>query len=77
MASLVSVRVRCRTWVMASPAPQAPARASAAPISGPRPLPREAWEKDGQTRTTIEMTVDHIGKVAKAEDRVAETPSPF
>jgi single-strand DNA-binding protein len=40
-------------------------------------LGSRTWDKDGQTRTSIEMTVDHIGKVAKAEDRISETPSPF
>ena len=40
-------------------------------------LQSRTWTKDGQQRTTVEMVIDHIGKVAKAEDRVAEVPSPF
>jgi len=38
-------------------------------------LGARTWEKDGQQRTTVEMTIDHIGKVAKpTTDVVGDAP---
>lgn len=41
-------------------------------------LTSRTWQdRDGNGHTTVEMAVEHIGKVAKAADNLAEMPSPF